>query len=129
MQEPLSKALVSLTAMSSVVLVIDALDECAKEAEIGSLIEIFSRAEILLPQLWVLPMGRPELPIRLGFSKAKGSYKDLILHVIPAQIVEHDIYVFFDDELKKIRSDFNMTVRNSRRLTSGWPGRPTLEEL
>ncbi len=47
--------------------------------------------------------SRPELPIRLGFTKIKGKYQDLILHEIPAPIIEHDISAFFKHELAKVR--------------------------
>ncbi|KAJ0125939.1 Uncharacterized protein HZ326_30955 [Fusarium oxysporum f. sp. albedinis] len=106
-QEPLSEAAATPITPSSVVMVIDALDECDQEADIS----------------------RPELPIRLGFSEVQGSYQDLVLHDIPAQIVEHDIIVFLNDEFKKIRHDFNMTVGDERKLPPDWPGRPTVQSL
>ncbi|RKK31227.1 hypothetical protein BFJ66_g15942 [Fusarium oxysporum f. sp. cepae] len=128
-QEPLSKAAATATTPSSVVMVIDALDECDQEADIRLLINIFSQAKTLRPHLRVFLTSRPELPIRLGFSEVQGSYQDLVLHEIPAQIVEHDIVVFLNDEFKKIRHDFNMTVEDERKLPPDWPGRPTVQRL
>ncbi|KAK7570369.1 hypothetical protein V3481_019549 [Fusarium oxysporum f. sp. vasinfectum] len=128
-QEPLSKAAATVTAPSSVVMVIDALDECDQEADIRLLINIFSQAKTLRPRLRVFLTSRPELPIRLGFSEVQGSYQDFVLHKIPAEIVEHDITVFLNDEFKKIRHDFNLTVGNERKLPPDWPGRPTVQSL
>ncbi|KAF5970220.1 vegetative incompatibility het-e-1 [Fusarium coicis] len=128
-QEPLSEAAATATVPSSVVMVIDALDECDQEADIRLLIKIFSQAKTVLPQLRVFLTSRPELPIRLGFSEARGSYQDLVLHEIPPQIVEHDIIVFLNDEFKKIRDDFNMTACGERKLPSDWPGRVTIQCL
>ncbi|KAK7575246.1 hypothetical protein V3481_017210 [Fusarium oxysporum f. sp. vasinfectum] len=128
-QEPLSKAAATATTPSSVVMVIDALDECDQEADIRLLINIFSRVKTLRPQLRIFLTSRPELPIRLGFSEVQGSYQDLVLHKIPAEIVEHDIIVFLNDEFKKIRHDFNMTVSNERKLPPDWPGRPIVQSL
>ncbi|KAI1032369.1 hypothetical protein LB504_013206, partial [Fusarium proliferatum] len=96
---------------------------------IRMLINVFSQAKTLRPQLRVFLTSRPELPIRLGFSEVQGSYQDLILHDIPAQIVEHDIIVFLNDEFKMIRHDFNMTVGGERKLPPDWPGRPTVQSL
>ncbi|PTD03479.1 Vegetative incompatibility protein HET-E-1, partial [Fusarium culmorum] len=127
--EPLSEAAATATASSPVVMVIDALDECDQEADIKLLINIFSQAKTLLPQLRVFLTSRPELPIRLGFSEVQGSYQDLVLHEIPGQIVEHDIIVFLDDEFEKIRHDFNMTVCDERKLPSDWPGHPIIQSL
>ncbi|KAF4337194.1 vegetative incompatibility het-e-1 [Fusarium beomiforme] len=128
-QEPLSEAAAMATTPSSVVMVIDALDECDQEADIRLLINVFSQAKTLRPHLRVFLTSRPELPIRLGFSEVQGAYQDLVLHEIPAQIVEHDIIVFLSDEFKKIRHDFNMTVCDERKLPSDWPGRPTIQSL
>ncbi|SPJ89670.1 uncharacterized protein FTOL_13031 [Fusarium torulosum] len=71
----------------------------------------------------------PELPIRLGFSQLQGSYQDLVLHAIPAQIVEHDLVVFFNADFEKIRHDFNTTVGDERKLPPDWPGRPIVQTL
>ncbi|KAG7414192.1 Vegetative incompatibility protein HET-E-1 [Fusarium oxysporum f. sp. rapae] len=128
-QEPLSEAAATATTPSSVVMVIDALDECDQEADIRLLINIFSQANTVCPQLRVFLTSRPELPIRLGFSEVQGSYQDLVLHDIPAQIVEHDIFIFLDDEFRKIRHSFNMTVCDKRKLLSDWPGRPIIQRL
>ncbi|PNP59217.1 hypothetical protein FNYG_14999 [Fusarium nygamai] len=128
-QEPLSEAAATATTPSPVVMVIDALDECDQEADIRLLINIFSQAKPLRPHLRVFLTSRPELPIRLGFSEVQGSYQDLVLHEIPAQIVEHDIVVFLNDEFEKIRHDFNMTVGDERKLPLDWPGRPTVQSL
>ncbi|KAF5617860.1 hypothetical protein F25303_13157 [Fusarium sp. NRRL 25303] len=129
-QEPLSEAAATATiTSSSVVIVIDALDECDQEADIRLLINIFSQAKTARPHLRVFLTSRPELPIRLGFSGIQGAYQDLVLHEIPAQIVKHDIVVFLDDEFKKIRYDFNRTVGDERKLPPDWPGRPTVQSL
>ncbi|KAF5969187.1 hypothetical protein FCOIX_11014 [Fusarium coicis] len=129
-QEPLSEAVATATiTSSSVVIVIDALDECDQEADIRLLINIFSQAKTARRHLRVFLTSRPELPIRLGFSDIQGAYQDLVLHEIPAQIVKHDIVVFLDDEFKKIRYDFNRTVGDERKLPPDWPGRPTVQGL
>ncbi|KAL7763957.1 hypothetical protein ACKLNR_005102 [Fusarium oxysporum f. sp. zingiberi] len=129
-QEPLSEAAATATiTSSSVVIVIDALDECDQEADIRLLINIFSQAKTARPHLRVFLTSRPELPIRLGFSDVQGCYQHLVLHEIPAQIVEHDIVVFLDDEFKKIRHDFNMTVGDERKLPPDWPDRRTVQKL
>ncbi|EXA28958.1 hypothetical protein FOVG_19473 [Fusarium oxysporum f. sp. pisi HDV247] len=128
-QGPLSEAAATATTPSSIVMVIDALDECDQDADIRLLINIFSQVKTLRPHLRVFLTSRPELPIRLGFSDVQGSYQDLVLHEIPAQIVEHDIVVFLNDEFEKIRHDFNMTVGDERKLPLDWPGGPTVQSL
>ncbi|KAK7582828.1 hypothetical protein V3481_012126 [Fusarium oxysporum f. sp. vasinfectum] len=128
-QGPLSEAAATATTPSSIVMVIDALDECDQETDIRLLINIFSQVRTARPHLRIFLTSRPELPIRLGFSEVQGSYQDLVLHDIPAEIVEHDIIVFLNDEFKKIRYDFNMTVGDERKLPPNWPGHPTVQSL
>jgi hypothetical protein len=128
-KEPLREAAATATTPSSVVMVIDALDECDQEADIRLLINIFSQTKTARPQFRVLLTSRPELPVRLGFSEVRGSYQDLVLHDMPTQIVEHDIIVFLEDEFKKIRHDFNLTVGDERKLPPDWPGRPIIQSL
>jgi hypothetical protein len=38
--------------------------------------------------------SRPDLPIRLGFTKIEGDYQDLVLHEVALPIIEHDIAAF-----------------------------------
>ncbi|PNP76224.1 hypothetical protein FNYG_10433 [Fusarium nygamai] len=128
-QEPLSKATATSSTPPSVVIVIDALDECQREADIRLLINILSQTRILRPRLRIFLTSRPELPVRLGFSEVQDTYQDLVLHKIPAQIVKHDIFAFLDDEFRKIRYDFNMTVGDERMLPSDWPGHQMLQDL
>ncbi|KAJ4194598.1 hypothetical protein NW759_016499 [Fusarium solani] len=128
-REPLSKAAATATPPSSVVIVIDALDECERDADVMLLINVLSKTKLLQPRLRVFLTSRPELPIRLGFSEAHGTYQDLVLHEIPRHIVEHDIFAFLADEFRKIRESFNLTVGEERKLPSDWPGQQTLQDL
>ncbi|KAF9768979.1 hypothetical protein IL306_013666 [Fusarium sp. DS 682] len=128
-REPLSKAAATSSTPLSVAIVIDALDECEREADIRLLINILSKTQILRPRFRVFLTSRPELPVRLGFSEVQGTYQDLILHEMPGQIVEHDISVFLADEFRKIRDSFNMTVGCERKLPPDWPGQQKLQDL
>ncbi|KAF5986486.1 vegetative incompatibility het-e-1 [Fusarium coicis] len=92
-QEPLSEAAASTVAMPPVV--IDALDECDREDDIKPLINSLSQTKTVL-QLRVFLTSSPEPLIQLGFSEVQGSYQDLVLYDILAQIVEYDMHVFLD---------------------------------
>jgi len=66
--------------------------------------------------------SRPELPIRLGFKKmAGGTYQDFILHEVSKATIEHDISIFFEHKLAKIREE--------RSLPLDWPGDKHLHTL
>ncbi|KAH7168464.1 hypothetical protein DER46DRAFT_217905 [Fusarium sp. MPI-SDFR-AT-0072] len=129
-REPLSKATVKLLSRPSVVIVVDALDECEKDADIKLLLELFSTLCFAGPlRVRVLVTSRPELPIRLGFSSIGNTHQDLILHKIPLPIIEHDISVFLHHEFANIRNSFNKDAVEELKLPVDWPGEAKLEEL
>ncbi|KAK2925377.1 hypothetical protein FoTM2_013743 [Fusarium oxysporum f. sp. vasinfectum] len=110
--------------------VIDALDQCEKDADIKPLLKLFST---LLSagslRVRVLVTSRPELPVRLGFSAIGDTHQDLILHKIPQSIIEHDISVFLHYEFTNIRNRFNKEVVEELRLPVDWPGEANLEKI
>jgi len=91
----------------TMVVVIDALDECASEADVQTLIRLLAQVkDITSVCLKVFLTSRPELPIRLGFQEISGSYDSLALHNIPDPVIEHDISAFLVFRLGEIRERF-----------------------
>ncbi|KAF5707242.1 hypothetical protein FMUND_11200 [Fusarium mundagurra] len=129
-REPLSKATATLSSRLSVVIIVDALDECEKDADIKLLLELFSSLRFVGSfRVRVLITSRPELAIRLGFFFIEGTYQDLILQEIPYKIIEHDISVFLRHEFANIRSRFNKDTVEELKLSVDWPGESNLEKL
>jgi hypothetical protein len=127
---PLLKATATPLSRPSVVVVVDALDECEKDADIKLLLELFSTLRFGGPlRVRVLITSRPELPVRLGFSSIDGTHQDLILHKIPQSIIEHDISVFLRHEFANIRNSFNEEAAEELKLPVDWPGKANLEKL
>jgi hypothetical protein len=128
--EPLSKITLKASQESGLVIVIDALDECERDEDVKNIIKIFSRVKSLTSlHLRILVTSRPELPIRLGFSTIRGKYQDLALHKISEAVVEHDIAVYLQSELTRIRDDYNASVTKERQLASDWPSQSTIQIL
>ncbi|KAH7188005.1 hypothetical protein DER44DRAFT_816379 [Fusarium oxysporum] len=96
------------------VVIVDALDECDKENDI---------------KVDDSPLLRPELPIRLGFKAVDGKYQSLVLHDIPKLVLEHDIALFLENELARIRDEYNASVANDRQLAGDWPGKSNIRIL
>jgi hypothetical protein len=118
--EPMSQISASTP---SLVIVVDALDECEQDADVKLIIRLFSSARTLTsPRLRVLVTSRPELPIRLGFVAINGAYQDLLLHDIPEPVIEHDIRAYLESELVTIRDHYNASVPTARQLPPDWPG-------
>ncbi|KAJ4401662.1 hypothetical protein N0V85_005470 [Neurospora sp. IMI 360204] len=113
----------------TVVIVIDALDECDPESHATAIIGLLPQAKQLSSiSLKFFVTSRPEFPILGEFRKISGEYQDLILHCIDEHIVAGDISVYFDSELSKTRDDYNRSCPDWP-LPSDWPGQSNLQIL
>lgn len=101
--EPLLEALSDSEIAQTIVLVIDAWDECQglEDRQAKLILHLFSQARSQV--LKALLTSRPELSIRLGFDEIQGEYQDIVLHEVDKSVVEHDLFIFFTQELAAIR--------------------------
>jgi hypothetical protein len=129
--EPLRKVDGGLqTPSRTMMVVIDALDECDREKDVTDIISLLSQAKSLTsvcPRFFVT--SRPELPILLAFKGISGSYTSLVLHEIPGPVIALDISTFLQFRLQKIRDEYNKTVPQRCRLPLNWPGQEKVEKL
>ncbi len=116
--------------MLSLVIVIDALDECEREGDINTILLLLAQVrQVASVSLRLFVTSRPELPVRLGFKNISGvAYQDMVLHEIPRPTIEHDISAFLKHEFGKIRNN-NNHLHPSRVLPSDWPGEASLKAL
>lgn len=121
--QPLLSLKTSDLPIRTMVIVIDALDECEGDDDMRLIL-------YLLPQLQksssirlrVFLTSRPELPIRLGFSEiANHDHNDLVLYEIPEEVIKRDISLFLKRRLSEIRTE--------RDLPIDWPGDTNLQKL
>ncbi|KAI1357235.1 heterokaryon incompatibility protein-domain-containing protein [Xylaria arbuscula] len=113
---------------NTLVIVVDALDECDRDEDVKLLIRLLSRANAFNPScLRVFLTSRPELPIRLGFRSVKGTYQGLILHKIEHPVIAHDLSVYFIHEFTKIREEYNSS--SERQLPPTWPEQSEIQTL
>ncbi|RAK86488.1 hypothetical protein BO79DRAFT_177352 [Aspergillus costaricaensis CBS 115574] len=103
------------------VVVVDALDEC-EERSIETIIRLLPRVqESKTIQLKVFITSRPEHPIFEGFEQIEGEHKDVVLHEIQRPTIKHDMALFFEDRLSK--------VRKNKNLEDKWPGETKTQAL
>ena len=120
--DPLSK-LDLKSIRTPLILVIDALDECDEESGIQQVIQLLATTRVL-QKVWfrIFITSRPEIPIRHGFSQLpEGEHQDFILHNISQYIVDQDIFIFLQHNLK--------AVAQKRALGLGWPGEQAINHL
>ncbi|KAL3476573.1 quinon protein alcohol dehydrogenase-like superfamily [Aspergillus californicus] len=107
---------------TTIIIVIDALDECEREADIQAILQLLPQVQKLTSvQLRFFLTSRPELGIQLGFKDISGDHQNLVLHEIPAQVLEHDISLFLKHKFSQIQKE--------RSLPLNWPGEPNIHTL
>ncbi|KAK1241232.1 hypothetical protein MKX08_001206 [Trichoderma sp. CBMAI-0020] len=115
---------------SNLLIVIDALDECGSEDDMRTLISVFSKAQdTTSPRVKFFLTSRPELPIRLGFENIGGKYDNLLLASVPATTIALDIELFMRNKLQTIKTDYNTSVSEHRKIKPDWPGEDMLQKL
>ncbi|OCK75650.1 HET-domain-containing protein [Lepidopterella palustris CBS 459.81] len=119
---PLSK-LTSDLCPPTIIVVIDALDECDDENNIRILLYLLAEARSLESvQLRVFLTSRPEIPIRHGFCQMPDAeHQDYVLHNISPSTVNRDITIFLDHNLRLIGQE--------RFLDAAWPGEEVIKCL
>ncbi|KAK6334320.1 hypothetical protein TWF730_003535 [Orbilia blumenaviensis] len=120
--EPLS--LVSYSG--PIVLVVDALDECDNEKDVLTIVKLLGLMKTLHGiDVRLFITSRHEVFINAGFQHISGDFQDLILHDIEERKILHDITVFFEHELARIKAEHMY----SDTLPLDWPTHPIIETL
>ncbi|KAF5593171.1 heterokaryon incompatibility protein het-E-1 [Fusarium pseudocircinatum] len=128
--EPLSQSSSETQDKKPIIIVVDALDECESDADIYLIINLFSRTrDVKQPRTRIFVTSRPDLPVRLGFNDVQGTYQDLVLHEIPAQVIEHDISTFLTHEADLIKRRWDSSTTEGRKLPADWPGNACIQLL
>ncbi|KAB8222285.1 WD40-repeat-containing domain protein [Aspergillus novoparasiticus] len=109
--------------ISVLAIVVDALDECDPENDIGLLLRLLPRISTKSPiRLRVFLTSRPEIPIREGFDNvSENDHRSIGLHGVVESSIRHDILLFMNDRFEEMRQKFS--------LPQGWPGENTIQDL
>jgi Mrp family chromosome partitioning ATPase len=110
---------------ASIVVVIDALDECEREEDVEVILELLPKVEkATCLRIRFFLTSRPESSIRFGFDQIDQSdYQNTVLQNLDTDVIKHDITLYLREELRRIRQ------RHQRDLPSNWPGEERIEAL
>lgn len=128
--QPLRKVNITPGSCPTLIVVVDALDECEKERDIKVMLELWSR----LPQMTTIRpkfflTSRPDLPIQQGFrDMAVDVHLDVDLYNETQTTIRNDISIFLQDGFSRIRRNYNADPL-SDSLDDTWPGSETLQSL
>lgn len=108
---------------SSLVLVIDALDECDDFRSIRAVMELLFQAQALSrPKLRIFLTSRPEAAVRHGFNRmSRSTYRHVELHRLPHSMTDVDIELFLKDGLANIGRD--------QGLPANWPSPEVITKM
>ncbi|KAJ6023799.1 NACHT and WD40 domain protein [Penicillium herquei] len=117
--QPLKRT--TLYESKTLVIVIDALDECEDEREIEQILQFlpqFRESESM--RLKIFLTSRPELPLRRFFAKVD-SHQSLVLERVAEEAIKEDIMQFLEYRFTKIGGEAN--------AGKDWPGDEVIETL
>ncbi|KAF3926024.1 hypothetical protein ABW20_dc0108314 [Dactylellina cionopaga] len=105
------------------IIVIDALDECEGKDDMQIIIWLLAQLNnIEAANLRVLLTSRPELSINPTFKRlSQNKYTSIVLHEVPEVEVQHDISLFLEFKLSRIREQHS--------LPRDWPGDENIQRL
>ncbi|KAK1971835.1 pfs domain-containing protein, partial [Colletotrichum sublineola] len=128
---PLERTYAEISFKETLILVLDALDECSVDEDIETFVPLLAElASSRTCNLKVFVTSRPEVAIRYTL----GPVKELLrvkLHEIEPHVVSQDIMVFLRDSLSEIRERWNKrkSTDPSQQLEAAWPGTRKLQAL
>lgn len=117
-----------LVTPSTLILVLDALDECAVE-DVEAVIPLLSSlVKSKASGLRVFIASRPETALRYEFRGIGDVHLEIKLHELPEEVVFMDLAIYFHTEFKEIKKKWNTKHWNntSRQLGKDWPGIDTI---
>lgn len=126
--QPLQNASQTGVTPASIVIVIDALDECESSEDIKTILLLLSRIKaVTLISLRIFVTSRPELPVELGFKGMAGDlHYDVRLEEAQQTTIERDIHTFYDSRFNDIREE---SLSQDDELPPQWPGEDNVNFL
>ncbi|KAK0249913.1 hypothetical protein LTS09_014936 [Friedmanniomyces endolithicus] len=121
--QPLQQASHPSVRTASVVLVIDALDECEDGQTIMTILRLLSRIEVFTSiRLRIFLTSRPELPMEVRGDL----HHDVRLEDVEQTTIERDIRVFYELQFSQIKED---NLLYDDKISAEWPGESTIASL
>jgi hypothetical protein len=104
---------------ATIVIVIDALDECSKD-EIEVILKLLPHLrDVKSMCIRIFLTSRPEESVRLALNRS--DYEELVLHEVPESEIEHDIRLFVEEQFR--------LMRQRKDLSEEWPAKESLDAL
>uniref|UniRef100_A0A8H7N7D5 NACHT domain-containing protein n=1 Tax=Bionectria ochroleuca TaxID=29856 RepID=A0A8H7N7D5_BIOOC len=118
---------------TSILIVVDALDECEEDTHVQIMIQSLGQIKKLKEcgvDLRLFITSRPEVHIRRGFQEILDCQKEVVLHNISGDVIQQDIIIYLKDELAQIRKRHNKIISQfGQPIEEDWPGDERIKSL
>ncbi|KAL7797000.1 hypothetical protein V8C43DRAFT_329359 [Trichoderma afarasin] len=118
---------------TTIVVVVDALDECDPPQDAKLLIKLLTTHNIDSPvKIKIFLTSRPEYHISQQFNITDSIRQNMILHRVEEAIIQSDIRVFLENDIQEYKLQYNHNeekMEQNERLPMDWPGKKILHRL
>ncbi|KAF2162675.1 hypothetical protein M409DRAFT_37371 [Zasmidium cellare ATCC 36951] len=114
----------------TLILIIDAMDECEHSSDISLILTLLARAAAITSiRLCVFVTSRPELPVQLGFWKIdRDLHQDVVLEEAQETTIAHDIRAYLQHRFDEIKEEDWLST-TCDPLPADWPGTSSIQAL
>ncbi|KAK4081566.1 uncharacterized protein Triagg1_2307 [Trichoderma aggressivum f. europaeum] len=117
----------------TIVVVIDALDECDPPKDAKLLIKLLTAHNINSPVVTkIFLTSRPEYHINQQFNITGSIRQNMILHRVEETKIQSDIRIFLENDIEEYKTQYNQNeekMKQGQRLPLDWPGKGILNRL
>ncbi|KAF7505435.1 hypothetical protein GJ744_000762 [Endocarpon pusillum] len=131
-QQPLQDSSINGANLRTLIVVVDALDECQNEKDIRLILELWSKLlQITKINLRLFLTSRYEPSIWPVFQNMSVDiFRDIdLVDAVPLSTIRQDLSVYLNDSLASIRKDYNDRLYGTFTLQSDWADSEKIQQL
>ncbi|KAL5085288.1 hypothetical protein Trisim1_010726 [Trichoderma cf. simile WF8] len=117
----------------TIVVVVDALDECDPPNDAKLLIKLLTAHNIdSAVKIKIFLTSRPEYHINQQFNISDSIRQNIILHRVEETIIQNDIRIFLENDIQEYKTQYNHNeekMEQDQRLPLDWPGKEIIDRL
>lgn len=132
MLRPLQDLTVAGAHQPTLVVVVDALDECEDKTEIRTILELWPQlSQVTVVRLRLFLTSRPECDVRLSFQDMSiNMFRAIdLVDAVPLNTIQYDLFTYLSDSLCSVREEYNRRHLGQYILSHEWPDCETIQQL
>jgi hypothetical protein len=130
--QPLQDSSINSANLRTLIVVVDALDECENEVDIRTILELWSQlSQYTTIQLRLFLTSRYEPSIWPVFQEMSVNiFRDIdLVDTVSSNKIQQDLFVYLNDSLSIIRENYNQRLQGTVTLESDWADSDKIQQL